>query len=217
MEGRRILWVAACAVALVLVSGSMPGAAHIVRVDAAVRETVTVPAGEYYAYGLRVPAGDSVWIEVVSADGPVDVYTVDSAAFMEYARGNPSFGFLTPGSRERATVFAEEFEAAVDGIYYIIVDNQALSGSGAQPSGDASLAVTLTRATATTEPSQAGVAVLAGIGVAWVAFLAIAWTRPSPRRGGWQRRSWWQRPGPRPGPIDSEEYNAFSEGRFRGT
>lgn len=211
MEGRRVFPILACGLLAFVLAGVPLASAHIVGLEYSVEGAVVVPSGEFHAYSVRLSEGESVWIHAVSAAAPIDVYTMSYESFLAYSTSSPAYTFLYPGSREQVTEFSEAFEAPSDGRYYIVLDNQIRSGTGAVPSGDVEVAVFIQRALPTTDANWGGIAVLSAVAAGWAAFLALAWRRRADPHTGWQKRSWWQKPSPPPVPDAAPEYNAFYE------
>lgn len=208
MEGQRVLLVLVCVLLAFILAGVPPASAHIVGLEYSVEERLVVPSGEFHAYTMRLSEGESVWIRAVSAGAVIDVYTMSYESFVAYSSSSPAYSFLYPGSREQVTEFSEAFQAPSDGRYYIVLDNQIRTGTGAVPTGDVEVAVLIQRVLPTTDASWGGIAVLSAVVAGWAIFLTLALRHRTDPHAGWQKRSWWQKP-MRAIPDEPVEYNTF--------
>lgn len=134
-------------------------------------ETVTLPAGEYKAYGVSLNQALRFTFSMrVTTGGAVDVYLFDAVDYSDYK--NPlvsSFNYYSAGTRENTMSFSGTFSAPQAGTYYLVVDNAPISASGAMGSAPATVEVTAQAGT----PSDPGL-VYVGLVVAAVLAVGVA-------------------------------------------
>ena len=112
----------------------MPSAAAQteVPVSGVISESVTIAASEWRAYRVSLGSQDSFQFSVrVSQGSDIDVYTMPASGYAQYTDPSaPSFGYLTSGTQENTQSFGTSVSPS-SGTYYLVVDNIAVSSSGA--------------------------------------------------------------------------------------
>lgn len=198
-----------------LAASLVPGVSAVtsVSLDSGRSETVVVPSGGFQAYSVVLSDAETLHVDVRSTGGgPMDVYVLNSTNFLAYVRGSTSFDWIDAASAENAASLLVDFRPVQDGTYYVIVDNQALSPTGAVPTGAVEAAVALGAPLPAGGPNWAAVAALECIFIGLLAALGATYVRSGRRGRPWIRRSWTgPRPAPRVPPAPPAEYNAFSD------
>jgi len=134
-------------------------------------ETLTLPAGEYKAYGVSLYNGEMFRFSArVAAGGPVDVYLFNATNYADYQ--DPMklmFGYVHAGTQEDTMSFSSSVRAPGADTYYLVIDNAAISSSGAMGTGTSTVQVSAQ----TGETVDSGLIVVAAVVVVCVAVGSI--------------------------------------------
>lgn len=97
-------------------------------------ETVTIPVGDFVAVGLGLAGNELFAFRMrVLSGSEIDVYFVNEGDYTRYRLEEPEFFYYVPASRERTRDFVGRMNMPATGNYYIILDNQVWTATGASP------------------------------------------------------------------------------------
>lgn len=123
------------------------GAQGEAAVDGTLVEFATVPMDEWKAYSVALQGGDSLTYAVTVTSGSrIDVYFLDDANYGLYK--DPfaaSFGYYVRETQENTMAVAGSFRPSGSDTYWIVVDNVALTTTGANPTGNVTVNVSFTK------------------------------------------------------------------------
>lgn len=96
-------------------------------------ETLTLPAGEYKAYGASLSPSTPLTFSVrVTSGGAVDVYMFDATGYADYKDPMATtFQYYVSGTEENTMSFSGTFRPTSTQTYYMVVDNAPISSTGA--------------------------------------------------------------------------------------
>jgi len=115
-----------------------PAVTALETVSSGISRTVTLDMSSHDAYKVEVDSGSSAIIEF-TADLNVDFYVMTALGYVEYTNPNSS-SFSVEDSSENARSFS--FSTAQAGLIFV-VDNDAISTSGASPTGPVTYVITV--------------------------------------------------------------------------
>lgn len=109
-------------------------------------EVVSIARDTFLAFRVSISKGEAVGFNVqVQAGGPIDVYLTDAENYSAYSGQASEFWYYKEYTKELTTKFGYTFSPRASGDYYMILDNQLWTTSGASPTGDVSAKVEISR------------------------------------------------------------------------
>src|SRR3990170_495326 len=168
---RNVVGVLGILAVLVLVPSVQAGS--LTSVSPPHSRTVTIPASDYEAFSVNIATSWSLVVGVVvTSGGNIDVYVTPQTGYNEYTNPSaPSFTFLVSGTQENTRSYNKTLTTS--GLYFIIVDNDFVTESGAQPSGSVTVQMYFGQSTGS---------FLLGLAVIAILAIVIIGSAPLPRR-----------------------------------
>lgn len=113
----------------------------------------TVEEGFYNWYSWQLNNGTELLVTVAVLDGgPVDIMLMDTEDWPDFqsvmAGGNGTFTYYVAGSRLDTFAHIYNFTTPVSDTFYLVVNNAGQIEGGAEPSGDASVYISVVAKTA---------------------------------------------------------------------
>ena len=156
--------------ALSVLLAPVASAGSVVSLTPPDTRTITIPDADWAAFQLSIgfAGAVSLSVRVISGSQVVDVYTTEPGGYAEYS--NPaslSFTYLRASSAERQVSF--DTTITQSGTVIVIIDNAAITVSGANPTGP----VTVTLTFASSSAGLLGYAVCGVIGIVVILILVL--------------------------------------------
>jgi hypothetical protein len=130
---RKVVGVLVALALIVFLPGAQAGS--LATVSPPDSRTVTVAVNDYAAFSVNIATSWSLVVGItVTTGGNIDVYVTQQGGYNDYINPNAAqFLYLVSGTQENTRSYNKTLSSS--GLYYIIVDNDDVTLSGAQPSG----------------------------------------------------------------------------------